>query len=121
MRTVYPIDSAELRAEMIDSIRALPDHLTALFTRDTRNRIAERQDPQRLLDRTAETNYFDGAHLTDDQGTVYETLNFNIQSVYTIDGDTWVSGNEFRINHTAYANYLVEILEEAVGSLEARD
>lgn len=121
MRTVYPIDSAELRTEMIDSIRAMPEEFVALFTRNTRKRIADRQDPQRLLDQTADTNYFDGANLTDDEGTVYETLNFNIQSVYAIDGDIWVSGNEFRVNHSAYANYLLEVLEEAVGPLEGGD
>lgn len=121
MRTVYPLDSAELRSEMVNGLRQLPKELSKQFTTDTMKRISIRQQPERLLDRTADTNYFDGAHLTDDEGTVYETLNFNIQSVYKVDGDLWVSGNEFRINYTKYSNELLDIVEEAYGvKLEGR-
>lgn len=122
MRTVYPIDNAELREEMISGLQQLPVRLAEEFIRDTVKRIAERQQPEKLLDRTADTNYFDGAYLTDDEGTRYETLNFNIQSVYSIDGSLWVSGNEFRINYTEYRDYLLDILEEAYGiKLEGRN
>jgi len=122
MRTVYPIDSVELHAEMIDGLRQLPSELAEMFTTDTADKISKRLQPNRLLDRTADTNYFDGAYLTDDEGTVYETLNFNIQSVYKVDGDLWISGNEFRINWTKYSNHLLDMVEEAYGvKLEGRD
>ena len=121
MRTVYPIDSAELHSEMIDGLRQLPSELAEMFTTDTAEKISKRLQPDRLLDRTADTNYFDGAYLTDDKGTTYETLNFNIQSAYKVDGDLWISGNEFRINWTKYSNYLLDLVEEAYGvKLEGR-
>jgi len=121
MRTVYSLDRAELHSEMIDGLRRLPKELSEAFTTDTVKNTSKRMQPKNLLDKTADTNYFDGAYLTDDEGTVYETLNFNIQSVYKVDGDLWISGNEFRINWTKYSNQLLDLVEEAYGvKLEGR-
>lgn len=44
---------------------------------------------------------FETDYLTDDDGKHYPSVSFVVLSTYEVDGDSWISGNEFRLNLTA--------------------
>lgn len=45
---------------------------------------------------------FNAAGLMDEEGTRYSTVHFIVQGFSEIAGETWISGNEFRLNLTEY-------------------
>ena len=121
MRTVYPIDAPEIREVQVEAMRNTDPNLQREVQRDLIEEIEESINVENLIDSKHSANTFFGLALTDDQGVKYTSLCFTVQSVSVIGADIWISGNEFRLNYSAYAAGLLEIAEEAFGSLEGRD
>jgi len=120
MRTVYPIDAPEIRDVQIEAMRNTDPDLQREVQRDLIEEIEESLNSQNLIDSNHPSNTFFGVAFTDDQGVKYSSICFTVQSVSVIGTDIWISGNEFRLNYSAYAALVLELAEEAFGALEGK-
>lgn len=110
MKTVYINDADEtLRDRIIQGILDAPVNSAAVayFHEQARELF--------LTGNPVKDNVpFAATDLTDEDGTVYETIEFAIESVYTVDGQRWATGGGFRVNLTAFYADSSEIVEEAL-------
>ena len=107
MKTIY-LDTAN--DEAMDELRAGCLNLSS--DRDT---VIESITliADQLLKQNPIGRIFGGPHLSDEDGTSYETVTFQILSSYKIDGETYISGTDFRLNYSHYTRELLELADEA--------
>lgn len=55
---------------------------------------------------------FAGEHLADEDGVSYEYLTFQILSSYKVEGETYISGTDFRLNYSHYTREILELADE---------
>jgi len=107
MKTIY-LDTAN--AQAMDELRAGYLNLSS-----NRDKILESITliTDQLLKQNPIGRIFGGPYLSDEDGISYETVTFQILSSYKIDGETYISGTDFRLNYSHYARELLELADEA--------
>jgi len=112
MKTIY-LDTAN--AEAMDELRA--QFSSSGADRDAVVDLINGVVAENLSNAVA-VKAFSGQSLADEDGGSYEAVDFQILSSYRIDGDTYFSGSEFRLNYSHYARELLELVEEAFAGVD---
>ena len=112
MKTLY-FDTAN--AEAMDELRDV--YLDLNSDRDTLIESITLITDQ-ILKQNPIGKVFAGQHFSDEDGVSYEAVTFQVLSSYKIEGETYISGIDFRLNYSHYTQELLELAEEAYAGVD---